>query len=139
MIFNKIKHEDIKIISNWERSNFSNAEIYNAKQLENIFNNNTYQIIGAYDESKLCGYIIIHIGDKIDIEKIFVESNSRKQGIGTKLVKYVVEHFPNKKIILEVSKENSTAISFYKTLGFNLLNTRKDYYGINKDALILEN
>jgi ribosomal-protein-alanine N-acetyltransferase len=139
MILNKIKQEDIKILSNWEQNNFSNTEIYNVKQLENIFNNNTYQIIGAYDESKLCGYIIIHIGDKIDIEKIFVAPNSRKQGIGTKLVKYVVEHFPNKKIILEVSKENSIAISFYKTLGFNLLNTRKDYYGTNKDALILEN
>jgi ribosomal-protein-alanine N-acetyltransferase len=106
--------------------------------LKNIFGNDTYQIIGAYNKKKICGYIIIHIGDKIDVEKIFVELSSRKQGIGTMLVQYIIENFPNKKIILEVNKENSTAISFYKTLGFSLLNTRKDYYGANKDALILE-
>jgi ribosomal-protein-alanine N-acetyltransferase len=99
---------------------------------------NNYQIIGAYNDNILCGYLIIHIGDKIDIEKIFVDKPFRKQGIGSTFIQYIVENFQNKKIILEVSKENFTAVSFYKGLGFNLLTTRKDYYGANKDALILE-
>jgi ribosomal-protein-alanine N-acetyltransferase len=103
-----------------------------------MFNNKDYQIFGAYNDDILCGYLIVHIGDKIDIEKIFVDKNFRKQGIGTMLIKHIINSFSNKKIILEVNENNTIAISFYKALGFKLLTTRKDYYGVNENAIILE-
>ena len=63
---------------------------------------------------------------------IYVCKDFRKKGIGTKLLNKIEENNTRlKKIYLEVSKNNSEGISFYKKMKFIVMNTRKNYFFIN--------
>jgi ribosomal-protein-alanine N-acetyltransferase len=40
-------------------------------------------------------------------------------------------------MILEVGVNNSAAISLYESLGYSIINTRKNYYGPGLDAHVM--
>lgn len=111
---------------------------YSLSQLNSFFNSGDYKIIVARSDKVLCAYLIIHISDKIDIEKIYVDPNYRKQNIGTKLLNEIDKLNLNRKIILEVNENNTTAINFYKKNGFKQISIRKNYYKNGDNAIILE-
>ena len=62
------------------------------------------------------GYYMVE--DKLYLEEIFIEERFRYCGIGTRILKGIIEHHPNIPIYLWVRNENRFAISFYKKLGF---------------------
>ena len=78
--------------------------------------------------------------ERIEIENIFVLENYRCNGVGSKLMEYLINTCYDKKLInitLEVRKSNSIAISLYKKYGFNKVGVRHNYYG-NEDGLLME-
>jgi ribosomal protein S18 acetylase RimI-like enzyme len=119
---------------------------WSKNQIINQINKKTNLAYGAFYNENLISFIL---GDLFNIEKIseyeilliYVCNNFRKKGLGTKLLnKIEVNNTCLKKIYLEVSKNNSVGISFYKKMKFIEMHTRKNYFLINNehiDALVM--
>ena len=80
------------------------------------------------------------IYDRIEIDDFFVNEDQRNQGIGNKLMSYLIwkaidNHVVN--ITLEVRKSNEIARNLYKKFGFREVALRKFYYG-NEDGILME-
>ena len=119
---------------------------WSENQIINQLNKNTNLSYGAFYNEILVSFIL---GDLFNIEKkseyeillLYVSKHFRKKGLGKELIN-IIEENNNclKKIYLEVSKNNSKAISFYTKMKFKTTHTRKNYFLIeNKkiDALVL--
>lgn len=128
--------EDIELISKigyLYDNNFDNH--YNL----NSYIDNSIYLLKCYEEDNIIkGFVIAtKLYENIEILLIYVLEQYRKQGIGTKLIKNLESYDDIQNIILEVSKENTKAISLYSKLDFKKIDTRKKYYdGI--DALVLK-
>ena len=115
-------------------------------QIINQLNKNTNKSYGAFYNKSLVSFIL---GDLFNIEKIseyeilliYVCKFFRKKGLGTKLINQIeINNSCLKKIYLEVSKNNSDAILFYKKMKFKNVYIRKSYFSFeNKkiDALAM--
>jgi len=135
LIFNEGKYYEEYLSMGWS-----------ANQIINQLNKNTNLSFGAFYNKSLVSFIL---GDLFNIEKIseyeilliYVCKHFRKKGLGTTLINKIEENNNClKKIYLEVSKNNSDGISFYKKMKFKKIYTRKNYFLLaNKkiDALIL--
>ena len=78
--------------------------------------------------------------DEADIMNIVVKKTFRNQGIGTLLLKKLMDlsrELNCISITLEVMEENYPAIHLYKALGFTQIGIRKNYYQ-DKNALIMK-
>ena len=80
------------------------------------------------------------IYDRMEIDNIKVDEVYRHQGIGTKLMAYLVGlaidlHVVN--MTLEVRISNQEAINLYKKFGFREVALRKYYYG-DEDGILME-
>ena len=95
--------------------------------------------IFVYEEnSSILGFICYsRMYETVDILYIVVDTNSRRKGIGSMLVDYLACVPEINHIMLEVNKENTSAIEFYKKLDFNCIREIKNYYE-NADALVME-
>lgn len=92
-------------------------------------------------DNKTIGYLEYSlIYDRIEIDNIKVEEEYRNQGIGTKLMAYLVSMAINLRVInitLEVRVSNEIAIKLYKNFGFREVALRKYYYG-DEDGILME-
>lgn len=80
------------------------------------------------------------IYDRMEIDNIEVEESYRGNGIGTKLMSYLVSVAIENRVInitLEVRKSNNIAINLYKKFGFREVAIRKFYYG-DEDGILME-
>ena len=107
--------------------------------LQNNLNRTEKIYVYLYD-NKVIGFI--HISSNyeiIDILNIVVDPKYEKQGIGTKLINYIIKKKDTivSKIMLEVREDNLKAINFYQKNNFTIIAKRQNYYK-NKDALIME-
>ncbi len=119
---------------------------WSENQIINQLNKNSNLSFGVFYNESLVSFIL---GDLFNIEKIseyeilllYVAKKLRKKGLGTKLINKIEENNNYlKKIYLEVAKNNSDAISFYKKMKFKIIYKRKNYFVIeNKkiDALAM--
>ena len=73
----------------------------------------------------------ISVIDKEFIGALFVDNNYQGLGIGSKLIGYVDSIYDE--LTLTVYKENSRAVNFYKSIGFNILDEQ-----INDDTGSIE-
>lgn len=92
-------------------------------------------------EDRVVGYLEYSlIYDRMEIDQFFVEEDMRKQGIGRKMMSYLVAlaieyHVLN--ITLEVRMSNEIARNLYKQFGFREVAIRKFYYG-DEDGVLME-
>lgn len=132
MEIKKINLEDLEVLENMERRYFP-QEYYSKKQLEDMIKNSLYQIYSI--DSK--GYIIImDNGIEIEILKIGVIEDFRKQKIGSKLLNYLFEM--EKEIFLEVRESNIVGQKFYENNGFIKIGKRKNYYKDGETAVLMK-
>jgi len=125
----------------------SNFSILNKKDFEDYFNIGS-KIYVLQIKKEIIAYLILLLNKNLgEIASIGVHENYQNNNYGKYLIKGVLEKNLNLiKINLEVAVTNYKAINFYKTLGFNNVGLRKQYYLIKKgkdkgervDALILE-
>lgn len=73
------------------------------------------------------------------IHKIFVAKELRSQGIGTKLMRALLDKIDNSKALsfLTVDPRNQNALKMYEKLGFVDRKFIKEYYGKDEDRYIL--
>ena len=75
----------------------------------------------------LCSCVL----DEMEILTIGVLPNSRRQGVGTRLMEEMISfayQHQIKKIFLEVRSDNETAKNLYRHFGFHQTGIRKGYY-----------
>ncbi|RIY29734.1 GNAT family N-acetyltransferase, partial [Bifidobacteriaceae bacterium NR016] len=87
--------------------------------LENGFNN-SLKILAAYKNDELVG-IIRAVGDGytvVFIQDILVLPEYQRQGIGSALLKAIVDCYPNVRQIQLTTDCTEKTIAFYKSVGF---------------------
>lgn len=111
----------------------------NFSKLFHIENLNPNETIYIYKENNIIkGFIHTQNGlDIIDLLNIIVKSEFQNQGIGSILLKYIIDNKQDKKIMLEVRSKNINAIKLYQKYDFKIINIRKNYYK-DDDAIIME-
>lgn len=111
----------------------------NFSKLFHIENLNPNETIYIYKENNINkGFIHIQNGlDIIDLLNIIVKPKYQNQGIGSALLKYIIDNKQDKKIMLEVRSKNINAIKLYQKYDFKIINIRKNYYK-DDDAIIME-
>ena len=117
-------------IKTWPKSSFEH-DLSNDVALVNVLKIND-EIIGYYD--------IWFLFENVDLAFIAVKKEYQHMGYGTLLMKDIMHRCIEKNIEfinLEVRKDDERAVNLYKKFGFEVVNTRKDYYGKNKDALCM--
>lgn len=111
----------------------------NFSKLFHIENLNPNETIFIYKENNnIKGFIHTQNGlDIIDLLNIIVKPEYQNQGIGSILLKYIIDNKEDKKIMLEVRSKNINAIKLYQKYDFKIINIRKNYYK-DDDAIIME-
>lgn len=111
----------------------------NFSKLFHIENLNPNETIYIYKENNINkGFIHIQNGlDIIDLLNIIVKPEFQNQGIGSILLKYIIDNKQDQKIMLEVRSKNINAIKLYQKYDFKIINIRKNYYK-DDDAIIME-
>ncbi|GAB3915123.1 hypothetical protein GCM10011575_46460 [Microlunatus endophyticus] len=95
----------------------------------------------AARDDLLRGVIALRFGpDVCDLDRIVVDPQQRRQGIGRSLLASGLELAATRgvqEMILEVRTDNAAAIALYRAYGFAQLAVRGDYYGPGRDAMIM--
>ena len=94
----------------------------NFSKLFHIENLNPNETIYIYKENNINkGFIHIQNGlDIIDLLNIIVKPKYQNQGIGSVLLKYIIDNKQDKKIMLEVRSKNINAIRLYQKYDYLL-------------------
>ena len=97
----------------------------NFSKLFHIENLNPNETIYLYKENNINkGFIHIQNGlDIIDLLNIIVKPEYQNQGIGSVLLKYIIDNKQDKKIMLEVRSKNINAIKLYQKYDFKIIKT----------------
>lgn len=96
----------------------------------------------AETDGKVCAYVGSQtVMDETDMMNIAVHPDFRRKGIAAALIAELIDQLKmrgSRVLRLEVRKSNAPAIALYRSLGFQELGVRKNYYRNPKeDALIL--
>ena len=84
---------------------------------------NSMLVLAAYEDDELLG-IIRTVGDGftiVFIQDILVFPEKQRQGIGTALLKAVLDRYPNVRQIELATDNTPKTVAFYKSLGFSEL------------------
>ncbi|ETA79225.1 ribosomal protein S18-alanine N-acetyltransferase [Youngiibacter fragilis] len=105
--------------------------------LKEVYSDNSLNLV-ALEDGKVAGYINIwYVYDEADVINVAVREDSRKRGIGRKLMLEAIVRLMDKgitDIYLEVRVSNLPAQSLYRALGFNAIGVRRKYYSNGEDA-----
>ena len=101
----------------------------------------------SYDDLRECANNLISnctrkcilLSNADEINYIYVDSDYRKQQIGTKLIEELISFAKINNCInitLEVNENNNVAINFYEKNGFKKSAIRNNYYG-NENGILM--
>jgi len=142
---NKLKirvanEDDLLDIASFDKKYFNSPWSYDA--FKNEFNNSTsFIFIGELDNENVAYLVIRIVSDEMEILKILVKPDYRRQGIARSLLKKALEIAQDLDLnilYLEVSKKNLVALSLYKNFGFKEYEIRKNYYAKGEDAILMK-
>lgn len=114
---------------------------FNREQLEKELSNTFSEFYFIYFNEKLAGYLKVNIDyaqteeiadEALEIERIYIKSNFKGNGLGNFLMEKAVEiAIGNKKklIWLGVWEKNENAVEFYKNWGFVQIGVHSFYMG----------
>ena len=90
-----------------------------------------YECLVLTDLDSILGFFIgFGVLDEYEIYNVVIRPDAQSKGYGKYLMKYAILQHNGRynKYFLEVRKSNLPAISLYKSIGFNEIYVRKDYY-----------
>jgi ribosomal-protein-alanine N-acetyltransferase len=138
----------IEIERSWVHLSHWSVDAYHRLLKDAAFTTSLVAEAEDLDESKagsknIVGFVIFHAMDgSSEIYNIAVERDHARGGVGTALMKGVVELSRGEgacKLTLEVRKSNTSAISFYKHFRFLIAGEWLNYYSSPvEDAYVME-
>ena len=139
-----MKLDDLGEVIKIEREAFSNP--WNMKFFkEELIHNSFALYLTAKNDNELVGYVGCWFKDhanEVHIVNLAVKKTKRRQGIGSYLIKEIVDMSKNLNadtLTLEVRITNKAAIDLYKQLGFTKAGLTPNYYLDNdEDALLMK-
>ena len=127
------KKSDYKTLTQIEKSIFKHPISVN--ELKSFEMNESY-VIWKIEKIKIIGFVcFFHVRDEIEIIKICIIKSHQRKNYGSILINEI-KKLNIKKIFLEVSIENVSAINFYLKNGFQKIGVRKGYYANDKSSRI---
>src|SRR3954454_2300326 len=133
--------DDLDAIMLLERSGFPASEQWSERTWRGELLAEHRTILLARAQHPVGVISINTTGELADLHRLVVEPRSRRQGIGTDLLRAgldIVRRHGVREMILDVGYHNEPAIALYQQLGFEQLTARQNYYGPGLHALILK-
>ena len=135
----KMTLEDLNNIKDNLISDFDDFWNYSVFKSELESDSSHYLVVK--DNSKIIGFAGIKVTvPDCDIMNIVVKKDFRNQGIGSLLLKELINLSKSLKVqnlFLEVNEKNRPAILLYNKFGFKKISTRKNYYKDN-NAIVMK-
>lgn len=101
-----------------------------------------YSVSVVENEGEIVSFLIcLYAVDDADVILVATKKDFQGRGFARALFEMEFEKMKNfglKRLLLEVRENNERAINLYKSLGFNQITKRKNYYEGYVDALIFE-
>ncbi len=115
---------------------------WSEKSIASELNNRLSCWLVALDGNSVVGYVGSQtVLGETDMMNIAVHPDYRKQGVATDLIQSLIDALSKQgshSLMLEVRQTNEPAKNLYKSLGFETVGIRKNYYrNPREDALIL--
>lgn len=108
---------------------------------EKELKNPNSQYFVALINNEIVGFAgIWNVLDEMHITNIVTKISKRHMGIASKLLEEIIKIVKTSKanlLTLEVNEKNTNAIKLYEKFNFKKIGLRKNYYGQNKNALIM--
>ncbi len=93
----------------------------------------------ALDEGEFVGYVIGEVREGEGwIISVAVDPDSRRDGVGTELMRAVMERMDASDYFLTVRVGNDEAFGFYSELGFEPVGLASGYYENGDDAVLMK-
>ena len=138
----------IEIERSWVHLSHWSVDAYHRLLKDENFTTSLIAEIEDLDEGNagsrnIVGFVIFHAAEgSSEIYNIAVERGHARGGVGTALMKGVVELSRRdgaRKLTLEVRKSNTSAVSFYRNFHFRITGERLNYYSNPvEDAYVME-
>ena len=77
------------------------------------------------------------LGDEAEVHTIGVRPAAQGAGLGRALLRALLAHAGDRRILLEVRTDNAAAITLYESEGFVIVGTRRRYYHSGADAFTM--
>jgi len=112
------------------------------KMLSICINAAHYRTWKITSDGEIAAYISAQCppGELLHIVNLAVSRKHRRGGIGTYLVRYIMEwgsRLGARGVILEVRESNASAIELYKSIGFTEVQRKSEYYPGGEDGLLM--
>lgn len=135
------KFEDILSLSRLEEQCFT-GDRWSYRTFANCYENPAFHGIVVVEGDEIIGYAGITVStDSADIENILVAERYRRGGVGSALLKSLIDHAREKDvkdIFLEVRVSNVPAMCMYLKYGFVGSYARTRYYSDGEDCLVMK-
>ena len=135
----QINEKDIDLCYELDSNTIS---LWSKKQWANEFKKEGTKIFGLLNTNLVIGICVFHVVlDEAQINYFVVNKKFRKKGFGSYFMSYLIkkcEKLNLKKLLLEVSQSNVSALSFYTNFDFYTVGIRKNYYKDGSHALLKE-
>ena len=97
------------------------------------------RVVVAEEDGRIEGYAVtMTAGDIVDLLRIAVRPEARRQGLAGQLLDAVLEDTESaSRMLLEVSVSNSEALAFYVARQFSVIDVRPHYYRDGSEALVM--
>lgn len=97
-----------------------------------------YDFRVAVCDNRIAGFLVYRVAgpDECEILNVAVSPQFRRRGVGSSLVRWLVNGFRGA-VFLEVRASNRAAIDLYKSLGFEEISARPQYYQSPPDTAIV--
>ncbi len=139
VIVRKMKYEEAAAVAEMEHQTFSDE--WSERAVLDTLENKKTICLTAEKAGKLIGYLFAYVAvDEADIARVAVLKESRKQGVGSELMKALEQIGIEKgihRLLLDVRRSNGGAKAFYIKHGFQEDGVRPGFYESPEEDAIL--
>ena len=136
---NQLKKKDFELCYELDSNSMS---LWTKKQWENEFNKDGIKVFALPFSDLVIGLCVFQLVlDEAQINYFLISQKFREKGFGSYLMNFLIkrcEKLHIKKLLLEVSSNNSIAENFYSRFDFFTVGVRKNFYKDGSDALLKE-
>lgn len=131
-----LQKEDLEIFEFFLKNNEN--EFLNLSNYLKYYQDDFYKLSLFIKCDEVVGCVLYwQLLENLEIDYILIDKNNRNNGYAQLLLEQLLSEYKNKTkyIRLEVSSNNTAAISFYRKNKFKELRIRKNYYKNGADAI----